>query len=211
MGTPAFISADSDMISEGNFLNLTDIGSTECKNATAGAVYKETNVASQCFSNTGTGVCNGGCTAGFAEAADCLIGGGSTFAFSTVTPLIAAGDNPSCPASPPTPIPTLPPQPTSAPAPQTALIPCGNPGAPADCDDQGNNNQGNNNQGQDDNNPGTGPITSTSNEGTGPIYDANNGDSGSGGGGSGAVSTCSMGLSHVVLLVGSLLCKMMMA
>ena len=142
---PVFVSSDSDFLSEGNYINVEELNVARCLNNRDASVFFETSINDECFSNTGTGTCNGECKGGFTEAGECMIGNPASPAYE-LTPQSAPGGsqgNPSCPASPPTPVPTLPPAvaggipaaPTGdgsdTPQPQSGFgtIPPGNPGA----------------------------------------------------------------------------------
>lgn len=147
MAAPVFVSSDSTFVSDGNYINVEELNVARCpKNLPEqpqASVFSETSDESKCFSTTGTGTCNGQCVEGFTESKECLFDNGDQY---TLAPQAAPGGsqgNPSCPASPPTPVPTLPPAlliggPGSAPVsnvggePQSTAfgtIPPGNPGA----------------------------------------------------------------------------------
>ena len=190
-------------------MDIIGITSTTCRNAADGAViYKESGIESSCFTNTGTGVCEGTCVPGFTESSSCLLSGTAM----AITPAPASGGaagNPSCPASPPTPAPTLPPVQITTPAPVeggipsgpvpgvTATIPPGNPGAggpaPAGA-------------------PGSSPDGSSPSGGSGGSSGGSDGNGGGGGGGSSSANNRQM--SHLVgigsaLLLARLLHRMM--
>lgn len=112
MAAPAFVSSDSTFISEGNYMDYDNLDISRCFNDAALPVFSEINDDSQCFSTTGTGVCDGTCISGFADETECKASSGDAGYTLAAQPAPAAGGqgNPSCPASPPTPMPTLPPQ-----------------------------------------------------------------------------------------------------
>lgn len=112
LAAPAFVSSDSTFISEGNYMEYDDLEVARCFDNAALPVFSEINDDSQCFSTTGTGVCDGTCISGFADQTGCLANDGDRGYTLAAQPAPAAGGqgNPSCPASPPTPMPTLPPQ-----------------------------------------------------------------------------------------------------
>ncbi|CAB9506351.1 expressed unknown protein [Seminavis robusta] len=111
VSAPAFKSADStiDPATSNNYMNVEELTADRCFNNQQASVFSEQDTGEACFSETGTGACEGQCIAGFADAGECMVEGGPAAA--QVTPSVAppAQANPSCPASPPTPVPTLPP------------------------------------------------------------------------------------------------------
>lgn len=106
LSASAFVSSGSSFSGNGNYVETDTIVSSTCRENAALLVFKENSAESSCFSNTGTGVCEGDCVAGFSDAGIC----GANSADLEMTPVGApGGGNPSCPASPPTPVPTIPP------------------------------------------------------------------------------------------------------
>lgn len=142
VAVPVFISADSKFDSDGNYINTEELNVARCLNDPAASVFTENSSQDQCFSNTGTGTCDGQCVGGFTEALECQSKNPS--ADLTLSPQASpggSGGNPSCPASPPTPVPTMPPElggpggdpngdlGTIPPGGGLGTIPPGNPGA----------------------------------------------------------------------------------
>ncbi|CAB9502977.1 expressed unknown protein [Seminavis robusta] len=115
VATPAFVSADSTFSGEGNYIASEDsvakatkiVLADRCGNVET-AVFSETSLDSTCFSQTGTGSCEGSCVEGFADSTQCLAAESATISL-TPQPPPSPPPNLSCPASPPTPVPTLPP------------------------------------------------------------------------------------------------------
>ena len=106
LAAPAFVSSGSSFSGNGNFMDTDTLIVSTCRENPDLLVFKENTADSSCFSNTGTGVCEGNCVAGFSDAGSC----GANGADLEMSPVAApGGGNPSCPASPPTPVPTIPP------------------------------------------------------------------------------------------------------
>ena len=106
LSTSAFISAGSSFSGSGNYVETSTTEVTTCRDNPNLLVFKESSGESSCFSNTGTGVCEGDCATGFSDAGSCGISGADLEMSPVASPGAAAGGS-SCPASPPTPVPTL--------------------------------------------------------------------------------------------------------
>jgi len=111
-GVAAFVSSDSTYRSDGSYMDFGSVDSTKCASPdgsgldVSGVVYMENSVESSCFIGTGTGTCEGTCVQGFTEAVECLVDSpGVSLAIASESPPENVADNPSCPASPPTPAP----------------------------------------------------------------------------------------------------------
>lgn len=108
MAAPAFIGADCTFDSAGNYMDVVNLNVARCINNAAASVYTE-SAGAQCFSNTGTGACSGTCAAGFTESSTCIADSGNVHSLAPQAAPGGSQGNQACPASPPTPMPTLPP------------------------------------------------------------------------------------------------------
>lgn len=106
LSSSAFVSAGSSFSGNGNYVDTDTTESTTCRDNPNLLVFQENSAESSCFSNTGTGVCEGGCVTGFSDTDSCGVSGADLEMTPVASPGGAAGDS-SCPASPPTPVPTL--------------------------------------------------------------------------------------------------------